>query len=77
MKEEIITKKKLIKELKKNGVFTIDGICINCLHEVIQDVLDEFKPSVCGNKKSKTMLVFYGVTEVSPEMYRLDIKVRL
>lgn len=74
MKEEIITKKKLIKELKKNGAITIDAICIDCLHEVIQDVLDEFKPSVY-NKKAKTMLVCYGITEVAPEMYALNIRV--
>lgn len=76
MKEEIITQKKLIKELKKNGAITIDAICINCLHEVIQDVLDEFKPSVY-NKKAKTMLVCYGITEVAPEMYTLNIRVSM
>lgn len=76
MKEEIITDKKIIKELKKNGVIHIDRICIDCMHNVIQLVLDEFKPSIQNDTKDGALLASFGVSEVDNGMYRLSIMVR-
>lgn len=76
MKEQIITDKKIIKELKKNGVLHIDAICINCIHDVLQLVLDEFKPSVQNDTKDGAMLATFGVSEVENGIYRLSIMVR-
>lgn len=76
MKEVVITKKIIIKELKKNGVMHIDSICIDCLHNVIQLVLDEFKPSVQNDTKDGALLATFRVSEVENGMYRLSIMVR-
>lgn len=77
MKEQIITDKKIIKELKKNGVLHIDAICINCIHDVLQLVLDEFKPNIQNDtSKDGALLASFGITEVENGIYRLSIMVR-
>ena len=43
MKEKVISEKKIIKTLTKDRYMVINPICKNCLHEVIQLVLDNFE----------------------------------
>lgn len=46
MKETKLTNKKVIKALKKDGYFEVGCVCINCLHELIHEIIHTFKEPV-------------------------------
>ena len=70
MKEVRLTSDKIIKTLKKKGCIEIDCICDNCLREVMELVLCNFR----YDKKTGKGITF-NCCEIGKDLYGLIIEI--
>lgn len=63
MKEKVLSDKRIIKILKKEHYLKIETICRNCLHNVLELVLDNFDEND----------VNFTITPINPELYSVII----
>lgn len=65
MKEKALSDKQIIKTLNKTGYLIIETICGNCIHNVIQLVMDNFKEQGMN----------FSVYHITSDLYCLTISI--